>query len=297
MVLKGAAVAQLAYGSAAAAKHARDIDLLVAPDRAEAALRLIEGEGYALSLPAQRLSGTQRRALIRYGREAEFAHGEGRLRVELQWRAVDNPLLLKGVGARSPAQRVALADGAAVRTLAPDDLFAYLCAHGAHHGWSRMKWLANVNAVLAADGAGIVRLYRHAQELGAGICAGQALALCRLLFDLKLPPAVADEINVDGRIDRLVGIALAAMTAPRAPTEIDPGFFGVARNVGMQFLLGRGWPFLAAQCRAAAVGPANVIRWPLPPALHFLYPVLRLPLWLWRRGRRAMGIETKLPQR
>jgi hypothetical protein len=40
-----------------------------------------------------------------------------------------------------------------------------------------------------------------------------------------------------------------------------------------------------------STGPADVIRLQLPPVLHFLYPVVRLPLWLWRRASLALGRE------
>src|SRR5665213_2146385 len=63
LVLKGAALAQLAYGSLDI-KQTRDLDLLVPPDRAEAALQILERDGFELIAPAKHLSGTQRRALI-----------------------------------------------------------------------------------------------------------------------------------------------------------------------------------------------------------------------------------------
>jgi hypothetical protein len=31
------------------------------------------------------------------------------------------------------------------------------------------------------------------------------------------------------------------------------------------------------------VGQGDIALVPLPPKLQFLYPLLRLPLWLWRR--------------
>jgi hypothetical protein len=288
LVLKGVALAQLAYGSAAT-KQTRDIDLLVPPDRAEAALQILERQDYALSSPAKHLSATQRRALVRYGREVELRYRGRRLVVELQWRAADNPLLLKGVDAHSPAQSIMLANGARLRTLAPDDLFAYLCVHGARHSWSRLKWLADVNALIAANAADIAHLYRHAQRIGAGLCAAQALLLCRQVLGLTLPAGLADEMKANKRVERLVAIALAALTARGAETERDTGFLGVIRSVRTQFLLGQGWRFYAAQCRAIAVAPADAIRWPLPPALHFVYPLLRLPLWLWRRAAFMLG--------
>jgi hypothetical protein len=287
LVLKGVALAQLAYCSLGA-KHARDIDLLVPPERAETAMRLLEREGYILASPAQHLSDRQRHSVVRYAREVELVHPDSHLIVELQWRAMDNSLLLQGVDAHSVAQSVPLSDGATVHTLGQEDLFAYLCVHGAHHAWSRLKWLADVNALVAND-ADFGRLYRHAQRIGAGLCAGQGLLLCQRLFALNLPEPLVDELGANQRVKKLMTIALDAMTAPRAETEADGGVAGVMRIVRTQFLLGQGWAFYAAQIRAMAAGPADVIRFPLPMPLHFLYPLLRLPLWLWRRSTSAHG--------
>jgi hypothetical protein len=300
VVLKGVALAQLAYGSLHS-KHARDIDLLVPPDRAEAALRLLEREGYALASPAQYLSEAQRRALVRYGREAEFAHRGNNLRVELQWRMADNPLLLRDVDAHSTTQNVYVFDGVSVPTLAEEHLFAALCVHGALHAWSRLKWLADLNALIGANDADIVRLYRSAQHIGAGLCAGQVLLLRQRLFDLRLPVALADEIQASRRVERLAAIALSAMIAPHAETEMDGGSLKVARAAYRHFLLGQGWRFFVAQCRVVSVGRADVLRLPLPPSLHFLYPLLRVPLWLWRRvtsalsGRNQRSAQRQVP--
>jgi Uncharacterised nucleotidyltransferase len=287
LVLKGVALAQLSYGSLTA-KHARDIDFLVTPECAEAGLRLLEREGYALSSPAERLGDAQRRALVHYAREAELVQRDSKILVELQWRAANNPLLLEGVDARSATQSVALSGGVSVHTLAPNDLFAYLCVHGAQHAWSRLKWLADLNALVATNAADIAQLYRHAQSIGASLCAGQALSLCQRVLGLSLPASLADEIQANKRVQRLVAIAMAAMTARQTETEADAGFLGVARSVGTQFLLGQGWRFYAAQCRTASAGTFDIIDLPLPPWLYFLYPILRLPLWLWRRARAAV---------
>jgi hypothetical protein len=184
IILKGAVLEQLAYGSLAT-KQTRDIDLLVPPGCAELALRVLEGNGYALALPAKTLNAVQRRALIRYGREIELVDARNNLKVELQWRVVDNPLLLKGIDAHAATQHVILAEGVMLRTLAPDDLFAYLCVHGACHSWSRLKWLADLNALLVSTHADIEHVYRYAQRIGAGACAAQALLLCERLLGLN----------------------------------------------------------------------------------------------------------------
>jgi hypothetical protein len=293
MVLKGTPLAQLAYGSLDS-KHAMDIDLLVPPDRAEPALQLLEREGYALSSSMENLSDKNRRAVVRYGREVAFLHNGKNFLVELKWRVAKNPLLLEGVDAYSSTQSVFICDGVSIRTLAEEDLFAYLCVHGAYHAWSRLKWLADVNALIAANDCEIVRLYRHSQAKGAGSCAGQALLLCYRLFNLRLPSSLADEIQRNKRLRQLEAIALKAMTNLHAETEEDRGLVGVTRIVLRQFLLGQGWAFFMTQCRVDSVGLVDVIQLPLPSSLHFLYPFLRLPLWLWRRAFRARATSRAL---
>jgi hypothetical protein len=284
MVLKGIALARLAYGSLEL-KQALDIDLLVTPDRAEAALQLLERNGFTLVAPAEHLSDDQRRALVRYGKDVELIHRDSNVRVDLLWQLAANPLLLQGIDGHSPTQDVVLDGGASIRTLRDEDLFAYLTVHGAYHAWSRLKWLADLNALIAQrDVAEIEWLYRHAQARGAGFCAGQALLLCHRLLALKLPASLVGELQGNRRVQRLVTIALRAMARPEAAS--DRGMADVIRGVLTQFLLGKGWAFFAAQSRIASVGLADVVRVPLPASLHFLYPILRLPLWLWRRSKR-----------
>lgn len=288
LVLKGVALERLAYG-VIAAKQTRDIDLLVSPQRVQAALRIIEGEGYALALPAKILNEMQRRALVRFSREVKLVAPRTKVRVELQWRVADNPNLLSGIDADAVTQTVKLSADAKVRTLAPDDLFAYLCVHGAHHSWSRLKWLADFNALIAGGNADLTHLYRHAQKVGAGYCAGQALLLCERLLGLKLPTPLARDLQANKRCQNLVAIAIAAMMAPEAPADRDGGVHGVISELRNQFLLGQGIAFYLAQCRLAYAGAADIVRVPLPRALHFLYPLLRLPLWLWRRAKLAFA--------
>lgn len=288
LALKGVALERLAYGSISA-KQTRDIDLLVSPQCAQTALRIIEGEGYALALPAKNLNEMQRRALIRFGREVELVAPRTKVRVELQWRVADNPILLSGIDALAVTQTVKLSEDAKVCTLAPDDLFAYLCVHGAHHSWSRLKWLADFNALIAGGNADLAHLYRHAQKVGAGYCAGQALVLCERLLGLRLPTPLARDLQANKRCQNLAAIAMAAMMAPEAPTDRDRGVHGVMRELSNQFLLGQGFAFYLAQCRLAYAGAADIVRVPLPRALHFLYPLLRLPLWMWRRAKLAFA--------
>jgi len=292
LFVKGATLAQLAYGTQTL-KHCRDIDLLVAPGEAERAFQLLRGEGYVAAGPVGDLDAPQRRTLYRLHKDMELTHRERRLNVELHWRLVDNPALLPAVGLASPTQEVGVLDGR-LRTLAASQLFAYLCVHGATHSWFRLKWLADLNAWLAGKtDAEIAVYYRDARMLGVEACAGQALILRERLLGSLIPTALATELR--GRGPRLlVAAALDAMVGPDGETELDARPWGSFRLLPPQFLRGRGLAFHLAQWRLLAASLDDALTLPLPAALRFLYPPLRLPLWLlrvYRRRRRRLATE------
>ena len=106
------------------------------------------------------MNDAQRRVYVQHGDDVELMSRERNISVELHWRLTYNMALLRGIDARVKTQEVAL-PGGAVRTLADDALFAYLCADGALHGWARLKWLADLNAWLNAQGE-TDRCYRQA---------------------------------------------------------------------------------------------------------------------------------------
>jgi hypothetical protein len=283
LVLKGAALAQLVYGSIAF-KFSQDIDLLIAPESRDAAIGCLESDGYRLARPAPHLDRHQRALVAAYGREVALRHPERRIEVELRWQPVNSPSLLAGVSASSPHQDVALGDALSVRTLRDDDLFAYLCVHGGGHGWSRLQWLADLNAFIAMrDEAALLRLYRHAQAIGAGPCAMTALALCRRLFGRVLPAEIARDIHASMRTRLAVAMALNLMTGPDVTAEIRERRFGTTRVVLMQLLFGSSLRHYASLVRELCFRLDDMLVWPLPRALHFVYPLLRLPLWLWRK--------------
>ena len=287
LFLKGAALGQLAYGDPGL-KQGRDIDLLVSPLDAEPALRLLCAEGYQIIAPARNPTEAQRRIVYRLHKDMELFHPERRLNVELHWRLVDNPELLKGVGPGSARRDVALADGA-LPTLADGELFAYLCAHGASHAWFRLKWLADLNAWLTSkDAAQIAGLYREAARLGVEDCAGEALALCHRLLGLEIPASLAPAPKT-ARVRRLVAGALDAMIGPDGETELSRRPFGGLRLLPAQYLRGRGRRFLLAQGRLHLDSLDDRLALPLPRRLGFLYPLLRGPMWLVRVVRRRLG--------
>ena len=112
-----------------------------------------------------------------------FVHQATGLRIELHWRLFLNPHAMAETSIMAASRVVPLAGAEGLRTLGEEDLFAYLCMHGALHWWNRLKWLADVNALLASTPQdGVERLVRAAEARGAGRAAAQALLLCRNLL-------------------------------------------------------------------------------------------------------------------
>lgn len=281
--LKGMALAQLAYGSIAA-KFSQDIDILVSPDNAAAAIALLQDEGYRLSRPAPRLDVRGLRLVLRYGREVELRHAGSGQRVELRWQPVNSPSLLAGVDANSPSQDVPLSNAARLRTLNDDDLFAYLCVHGAGHAWSRLQWLADLNAWTATqDDAALVRCYQHAEAIGAGTCAALAMLLCQRVLGCAPPPAIAPTVAHSRAARWAAAMALDVMTGDECEAGDHARRFHSTRVALMQVLLGTNLRHYASVARDLSFHLDDMLAVPLPAPLHAIYPLARLPLWLWRK--------------
>lgn len=275
LFIKGSALAVLAYGNLAI-KHAWDIDLLVCPEDVRRACGVLEAAGYVRTMPPASFADDRFHAWLEFAREGIFHNAARNTYVELHWRLADNQAQLAHVTAKSPAQGVTVSPGHILRTLRDDDLFAYLCLHGSHHAWARMKWLADLAAWLARKPpAEIVRLYDSARASGTGRAAAQALLLCEALFGLDLPQPLGATLRAS-RINRwLVAIALQAMARE--------SILGSLKIETSHFLLAPGLRHWLAELHSKSVGWTDFQSVALPRPLYFLYPLLRLPSWAWRR--------------
>jgi hypothetical protein len=205
--------------------------------------------------------------------------------VELHTGLVDNPAMLPSLAAEPNLQMVPIGSGIELATLGTDELFAYICVHGGAHAWARLKWLADVGALLRKAGLGeMERLYRRSLELGAGRSSAQALLLCSRLLSLPLPDHLRSELKRDPANSWLERLAISAM-AGNGATELDDTVLGTIVIHASHFLLGRGWRYKYGEIARKAVNPEDRFSMPLPRYLHFIYPVAAVPRWVLRRYR------------
>lgn len=217
LFLKGIAVGALAYPQPFL-KMSWDIDLLLDADQLGPASRLLRTAGYVPIEPFE-ADGT---ALQRWheARKESVWHCEcGDFTLDLHMRTADNPRMVPGLGVKSPSQTVRVAPGIELATFAKDELFAYLCVHGASSAWFRLKWLADISALLHRETPEeIARLYHRSQNIGAGRAADQALLLAEKYFGIILPADLRLRLHSNWAARWLAQVATKQLASSIEPT-------------------------------------------------------------------------------
>lgn len=205
LLLKGWPLGEELYGSAAL-RHAKDIDILVAPEDVARAERVLEAAGYA---------GDRAAAEGRGRKEASFLNPAAGTEVELHWRAF-NHRRLPGLAPAAAGLRRWCGGGWSVPIPGAERNLIYLALHGGEHGWERLKWLLDIRHWLGT---------RTALEAGAMLAAARrdgavravAVAL-RLAHGLLAAPLPAGLPPPGPRERRLLRLAEEAIRS--GPTAV-----------------------------------------------------------------------------
>jgi hypothetical protein len=244
LFLKGLSVAALAYRDPFL-KMSWDIDVLIAPTDLNGASEVLFGDGYQLTTPRR----TALPAWHEREKESVWKKMSEGFTLELHTRLADNRRLVPEITTQSPSQDVEIAPGTILPTLGPDELFAYLCVHGASSAWFRLKWVTDLAALLHAQRPQeIGRLYRRSQELGAGRAPAQALLLADALYGtLDSSPGLKGELERGRSNCLLFRAALAELGGQADPVEPTQRALGTATIHWTQLFLRPGIGFKASE--------------------------------------------------
>jgi hypothetical protein len=206
--LKGPVLAMQAY-EALNLRHAGDLDLLVDPASVGDADRILKDEGYLRTAPDYPLSPGQAAAFMKIRKDFSYAHPESGVRVELHWRWSQNAYLFPlSLDELWPKRDFVKLGSDRVAAMPRQELLLYLCAHGAHTGWFRLKWLCDI-AELTGDNSRIEmsELIACAEELGVSRMLVQGLVLSHQLLDAPLPAPLSAGATQDRVVRGLVHTA------------------------------------------------------------------------------------------
>ena len=276
LILKGAPLAQLAYGTVAL-KHASDIDLAIAPTDLARARALLSAAGYAA------------RPVV-VAKDEPWMNSAQQILVELHTGLVNHPSWLSAFEDGTSVQNVSIG-ASTVPTLDPDRLFAYLCVHGASHCWSRLKWLADFAALTAAlSPADITRCYARAVRWGAGRSVGQAVILSAELFGMRLEPDFEARLRRDPVVRCLIWNAYHSFSKHNETEELDARALSTLRIHLAQLVFTQGWrnraTLLVGKLRTRQPGDTGP-----PPSVGF-WPIQSLR-WVRRRFQRRKALRAR----
>ncbi|GAA0283260.1 nucleotidyltransferase family protein [Alteraurantiacibacter aestuarii] len=282
IMLKGPVLSQYLYGDPGM-RQSIDLDLMVDWENFAAARKLLGEQDFAL-VGTEPPWGERRMDLWRLGGKdvTLIRHGRG-LRVELHHRLKTPEALLPGFTIARATNAVSLA-GTQFRTFTRKDLFVYLAVHEATTLWHRLKWLADLRALLVGCSvAEIEQMVDHARKYRVERCAALALLLCHRFWQQELPAGVLRMREEDPRLAQLETGSLQVLADP----DDRMRNFGQTRVTTTTFHLRNDWDYRRSLLGSILFEPDIVASFRLPRALSFLYIPLRLVVWFRRRQKQG----------
>lgn len=271
--LKGPCLAA-AYHGDIGLRPCRDIDVLVSEEAFEPVLRTAMDAGYAPILD-QRTGTTIRdardlRALLRYKpKETPLRSPDGVI-VELHRSVDDRPDLFdtNETIAASVETRIC---STVYRVLPAPLLLVYLCQHHTRHLWSKLHWVADLDAVLRHPDCDLAEARAIAERKGLGPVLEACLGFHRLTGN----PDLWHSISPDDRAAQLLEACIDNLGGDLdREREIQRETRSRFRWAGPE----SSWTRTLGSYGPRRLRPAlqHYVDWPLPDHLQWLYSFVRI---------------------
>ncbi len=284
--LKGSPLALLAFGDLTL-RHAKDVDILIPADRIAVAERTLREAGYIRIAPPENSTADDVATWRSRSKDTKWLQRRALVEVELHWSLADSGP--DETPAAADLQWVQLGSGQQLLTQRDDLLLRYLCLHGASHAWSRLKWLADVHALLVkAVAAAPAQLFTDARAGRERRAVAQALLLCQMLFGWRLDADLVKTLRAEPRVILLVRIALAVMTSGAAEGELNETAFASSRVYLSRLLLASNMAELLREARLSLLPAEEAMAARTAGVPFALAPAVRI--WKWASKHLARGM-------
>jgi hypothetical protein len=194
-------------------RDAGDIDLLIGEKDIFQAGEILRAEGYERVDPRARLTPRRRRSYIAHQKDFSYEHPGCGIGIDLHWRLFRNRWLPANARIEEVGEAWVDIGSERIPTLPASRLLLYLCVHGALDGWLRLKWLADIGALLHTMTAEQLRLTAAAAaEQQALPQFSAALILCQDMLGPHPVPAECLDRN-DERVAHILRFSKRLMTS------------------------------------------------------------------------------------
>jgi Uncharacterised nucleotidyltransferase/Transglutaminase-like superfamily len=259
-------------------RDAGDIDLLVAEKDIFTAGEILRAEGYLRTEPQARLTPRRLRSYLAHQKDFSYEQPGTGILIDLHWRLFRNSFLPANAGIDQAGEAWINLGSESIPTLPPPQLLLYLCVHGALDGWLRLKWLADIGALLhtmtpeqVASAAALARRQQALPQFSA------AILLCQeMLGPHPMPDGCLD--REDRRVAHIICFGKRLLTSneyrPMREKIASPRWF---LN---EFRLHTSLRYRLDMIERSLFRPRIWRRFDLPDALFPLYALMSPLEWL-----------------
>ncbi|PFP29484.1 Renal dipeptidase [Bacillus sp. AFS073361] len=278
LFLKGPVLAAELYGDVSL-RTSIDLDVLISIDDLEEMEKLLVKSGYVKDDYIETVLSDWKWRHHHF----TFFHPEKGIKLEVHWRLNPGPGKEPKFDELWERKRISSLTTSPLYFLGAEDLFLFLVSHGARHGWSRLRWLIDIDRIVRQnlDWSKLIMLLKKYHYLQIG---GQALVLTSQL--LKTPIKKEIEILIKGfrpfqlaqgamfYFEKMVNLHTEPVPKDIASYHKRHLFSLMSIQQKLFFIVSFLYPY-----------PADAETLPLPKFFHFLYFPLRPFLWAWRKTR------------
>ncbi|OGT42968.1 MAG: hypothetical protein A3F13_08095 [Gammaproteobacteria bacterium RIFCSPHIGHO2_12_FULL_40_19] len=267
-------------------RESQDIDILIHQRDLSIAHSFLLENGYQRIQPRS-LTPKQDFYYVKYKNDFVYYQQKLNIKLELHWRFFDFPKLFNlSVDEIKDNYQSEIISGVSIKTLAEQDEFLYLFAHGATSQWFRLFWLCDIMQFIKHHSAmDPVAMLTYSKKLGMQRAMLEGYLMMQLLFLRALPSQMQKLIHQDKAVFSLTKSSLTMIHTSSHPFTSPLGM------LIRYFKLNGSWRYRFSLIKhRLMMSPADWAVLKLPDAFFFLYSILRLFTWCFRRIKRSKMI-------
>nr|WP_273840911.1 nucleotidyltransferase family protein [Halalkalibacter alkalisediminis] len=278
LFLKGPVLAHDLYGDLSL-RTSSDLDFLIPIDQLEQAERLLVELGYEKDDYFDTVLNDWR---WRH-HHVTYYHPVKGMKLEIHWRLHPGPGKEPSFQELWERRRTSTIPNSSVSILGTEDLFVFLVAHGARHGWSRLRWLVDIQKMMqqSLNWESVYGLFDKYHNPHVG---GQAIILASNLLGAEFSDGMRPFLTKNAKqlaeeavfyLEQMVNLHTDPVPREIARYHAKHLFSLMSSQQKIIHLASFLHPF-----------PEDAQTLPLPTSLHFLYFPLRPVLWAWRKTKK-----------